>query len=106
MTRSCAWRPSLRLPATALSQHPSAWKESKYVTLTMAGAATEYFAFPGAHNSEDWKLIARRDMKPLSAWAIRLPDLRHFHQLAHQVERTLLELRAYRQMAIGLFVSI
>ena len=62
-------------------------EETKFTTLSMADLATTYFSFPGSHNAQDWKTNALNDMKPLSAWAKRLPDLNDRPQLAHQVER-------------------
>ena len=60
-------------------------EETKYTALTMEDPATTYFSFPGSHNAQDWKTNALNDMKPLSAWAKRLPDLSNLPQLAHQV---------------------
>ena len=64
---------------------PGCNEETKYTAVPMADSATTYFAFPGSHNAQDWKTNALNDMKSLSAWAKRLPDLSSLQQLAHQV---------------------
>ena len=65
---------------------PNCKEETKFTPLTMSDLATTYFSFPGSHNAQDWRTNAMNDMRPLSAWADRLPDLADRPQLAHQVE--------------------
>ena len=65
---------------------PGCREDSKYVRITASESrATTYFAFPGSHNAGDWQVNALHSMKPLSAWADRLPDLAKLPEPAHQV---------------------
>ena len=61
-------------------------EETKFTKFFVPDPATTYFAFPGSNNAQDWQTNALTDMRPLKAWADRLPGLKGLPQLAHQVE--------------------
>lgn len=62
-------------------------EETSYTSLTLAEDATTYFSFPGSRNAQAWSINALSDMRPLGAWAERLPGFEGLPQLAHRVKR-------------------
>lgn len=84
LTRSWEWPTKLAIASYTTQPAPDCKEETKYTMLTTKNPSTTYFAFPGSHNAEDWKTNALITMRPLSAWADRLPDLEALPQLAHK----------------------